>query len=226
MTSYAEIASKIPLPVSLARKARDSMESLGTIRRSPSRRDHFKVPPQMEDSVLLSEELPTCNVEKLLDASTPSTTPDYYTMMEEFELQIIKDEDEAAAILDGGKTWDLPITIGSGNVELPGNSQGVMDLTGNSPSQRVTRLPRNSPVDLEKDHGTPQQNNSSPISTTREWDTVKRKTRKSRTTSNPAFEDIIEEPPQTNSHKGIEWVFLTISTSARSASQQPESGIQ
>ena len=173
MTSYAEITSKIPLPVSRTRKACDSMESLGTIRRSPSRRDHFKVPPQMEDSVLLSEELPTCNVEKLLDASTPSTTPD--TMMEEFELQIIKDEDEAAAILDRGKTRDLPITIGSGNVELPGNSQGVMDLTGNSPSQRVTRLPGNSPVDLEKDHGTPQQNNNSPISTTREWDTVKRK---------------------------------------------------
>ena len=95
-------------------------------------------------------------------------------MMEEFDLQIIEDEDEAAAILDGDNTQDLPITIGSGNAELPVNSQGVNNLTGNSPSQRVTGFPGNSPIDLEKDHGTPQNNNS-PISTTREWDTVKRK---------------------------------------------------
>ena len=39
MTSYAEIASKIPLPVSRAHKARDSIESLGQIRRSPPRRE-------------------------------------------------------------------------------------------------------------------------------------------------------------------------------------------
>ena len=132
MTSYAEIAAKNPTSASQNHKARDSMESLGTIRRSPSRSVHFRAPPQMEDSVLLSEDLPTCNVERLLDASTPSTPPDYYTMMEEFDLQIIEDEDEAAAILDRDNTQDLPTTIGSGNAELPGTSQGVNNPNGNS----------------------------------------------------------------------------------------------
>ena len=73
MTSYAEIAAKNPTSASQSNKARESMESLGQIRRSPSRRDHFRAPPQMEDSVLLAEEVPTCNVERLLYASTPST---------------------------------------------------------------------------------------------------------------------------------------------------------
>ena len=90
MTSYAEIAAKNPTSASQSNKSRDSMESLGQIRRSPSRRDHFRAPPQMEDSVLLAEEVPTCNVERLLDASTPS---DYYTILEEFDLKIIEDED-------------------------------------------------------------------------------------------------------------------------------------
>ena len=139
--------------------------------------------------------------------------PPYYTMMEEFDLHIIEDEDEAAAILDGDNTQDLPITIGSGNHDLPGTSQGVNNLTGNSSSKGVTGLPGTSPIDLDKDHGTPHNSNS-PISSTREWDIVKRKTRKSGKTSNPAFEDIIKEPPKTKSHKGVEWVFLTISTAA------------
>ena len=129
MTSYAEIAAKNPTSASQNNKARDSMEWLGQIRRSPSRRDHFRAPPQMEDSVLLAEEVPTCNVERLLDASTPS---DYYTILEEFDLKIIEDEDEAAAILARGNTRDLPNSIGSGNTELPGTSQGVNNHTGNS----------------------------------------------------------------------------------------------
>ena len=191
MTSYAEIAAKNPTSASQNNKARDSMESLGQIRRSPSRRDHFRAPPQMEDSVLLAEEVPTCNVERLLDASTPSTPPDYYTMMEEFDLKIIEDEDEAAAILARGNTRDLPTSIGSGNNELPGTSQGVNNLTGNSPSKEATGLPGTSPIDLEKDQGTPHH---SPISSDREWDTVRRKSKKSRKTSKPAFEDVIEEP--------------------------------
>ena len=77
-------------------------------------------------------------------------------MMEEFDLKIIKDEDEAAAILARGNTRDLPTSIGSGNTELPGTSQGVNKHTGNSPSNEATRLPGTSPIDLEKDQGTPQ----------------------------------------------------------------------
>ena len=167
MTSYAEIAAKNPTSASQNNKACNSMESLGQIRRSPSRRDHFRAPPQMEDSVLLAEEVPTCNVERLLDASTPSTPPDYYTMMEEFDLKIIEDEDEAAAILARGNTRDLPTSIGSGNTELSGTSQGVNNLTGNSPTKEATGLPGTSPIDLEKDQGTPHH---SPISSDREWD--------------------------------------------------------
>ena len=132
MTSYAEIAAKNPTSASQSNNSRDSMESLGQIRRSPSRRDHFRAPPQMEDSVLLAEELPTCNVERLLDASTPSTPSDYYTILEEFDLKIIEDEDEAAAILAWGNTRDLPTSTGSGNHELPGTSQGVNTHNGNS----------------------------------------------------------------------------------------------
>ena len=213
MTSYADIAAKNPTSASQSNKARDSMESLGQIRRSPSRRDHFRAPPQMEDSVLLAEEVPTCNVERLLGASTPSTPSDYYTMMEEFDLKIIEDEDEAAAILARGNTRNLPTSIGSGNTELPGTFQGVNSHSGNSPSNEATGLPGTSPIDLEKDKGTPHH---SPISSDREWDTVRRKS-KSRKTPKPAFKDVIEEPPQTKNTKGIEWVFLTISTAARSA---------
>ena len=66
MSSYAEIASKIPLPVSRVHKARDSMESLGQVRRSPPRRDHFKSLSQMEDSKLISSE-PTPSFDSLLE---------------------------------------------------------------------------------------------------------------------------------------------------------------
>ena len=227
MTSYAEIAAKNPTSATQSNKSRDSMESLGQVRRSPSSRDHFRAPPQMEDSVLLAEEVPTCNVERLLDASTPS---DYYTILEEFDLKIIEDEDEAAAILARGNTRDLPTSTGNGNHELPGTSQGVNthtgnselpgtsqegnNSTGNSPPNEATELPGTSPIDLERDQDTPHH---SPISSDREWDTVRRKSKKSQRTHKPAFEDVIEGPPQNKNTKGIEWVFLTISTAARSA---------
>ena len=100
MSSYAEIASKIPLPVSRTHKARDSMESLGQIRRSPPRRDHLKSPSPMEESELISSE-PTPSFDSLLEELGMGTID---VSTDTSETAAMFSDDEAAAILNGGKT--------------------------------------------------------------------------------------------------------------------------
>ena len=214
MSSYAEIASKIPLPVSRTHKARDSMESLGQIRRSPPRRDHFKSPSTMEESELISSE-PTPSFDSLLEELGMGTID---VSTDTSETAAMFSDDEAAAILNGGKTRDLPGTKTQGEKRLPSNSPVVIhDDAGNELPRDLgnnsKELPRRNPRD-------------SPDPTNGEWETINKRNRRSHKTSTPkttqraaAFEDPIRETSSKTTHqaKGIEWVFVTISTVARSA---------
>ena len=156
MSSYAEIASKIPLPVSRTHKAQDSMESLGQIRRSPPRRDHFKSPSPMEESELISSE-PTPSFDSLLEELGMGTID---VSTDASETASMFSDDEAAAILNGGKTRDLPGTKTQGDKRLPSNSPVVIhDDAGNELPRDLgntsKKLPRRNPRDSPRDSPDP-----------------------------------------------------------------------
>ena len=173
MSSYAEIASKIPLPVSRVHKARDSMESLGQIRQSPPRRDHFKSLSPMEDSELISSE-PTPRFDSLLEELGMGTL---YLSEDASETAAIFSDDEAAAILNGDKTWDLHGTKNQGTKRLPSNSPVVIDhddagneiieLPGDLGDSTSNELPRRKPRDSK----------NSPDPTNGEWEVINRRNR-------------------------------------------------
>ena len=173
MSSYAEIASKIPLPVSRVHKARDSMESLGQIRQSPTRRDHFKSLSLMEDSELISSE-PTPSFDSLLEELGMGTI---YLSEDASETAAIFSDDEAAAILNGDKTRILHRTKNQGTKILPSNSPVVIDhddarneiieLPGDLGDSTSNELPRRKPRDSK----------NSPDPTNGEWEVINRRNR-------------------------------------------------
>ena len=190
------------------------MESLGQIRRSPPRKDHFKSPSPMEESELISSE-PTPSFDSLLEELGIGTIE---APLRCLQMHHFFSDDEAAAILNGGKTRDLPGTKNQGDKRLPSSSPVVIhDDAGNELPRDLgntsKELPRSNPRD-------------SPDPTNGEWETINKRNRRSHKTSTPkttqraaAFEDPIRETSSITAHqaKGIEWVFVTISTVARSA---------
>ena len=100
------------------------MESLGQIRRSPPRRDHFKSPSPMEDSELISSE-PTPSFDSLLeelgmgtiDVSTDASKT--AAIFSDDEAAAIFSDDEAAAILNGDKTRYPPRPKTKGQKDSP-----------------------------------------------------------------------------------------------------------
>ena len=149
MSSYAETASKIPLPARQVHKARDSMESLGQISQSPPRRDHFKSPSPMEDSELISSE-PTPSFDSLLEELGMGTID---VSTDAPETVAIFSDDEAAAILNGDKTQDPPGPKTKGQKDSPvvidhddaGNEIELpMDLGDSTSNELTRRKPRDS----------------------------------------------------------------------------------
>ena len=118
-------------------KEKSTMESLGKIRRSPPRKDHYR-------SAMSEEPTPTYDVEKLL------SSPQYEEQDDLDRLVIITDPDEAAAILNGGNTLDQagnPPTLprNEGNQVSPTlpRSKGA-NARGNSPTPKNPGTPRDS----------------------------------------------------------------------------------
>ena len=179
MISYAEIASKIQLPINKTHKARDSKESLGQIRRSPPRRVHLKSLPQMENSELLTSE-PTPSFDSLTEELGMGPLE---IIEDESEAAAILSDDEAAAILNGGKTRDFPGTPNQGTTKLPRNSQVIIDhdITGSE----VIELPRNqgdsTPSELPMSQ--PRDTNNFPDSPHREWEVINKRNRSHKTST-------------------------------------------
>ena len=209
MSSYAKMASKNRLVADLQNE-KSTMESLGKIRRSPPREDHYRVS-------LSEEPTPTYDVEKLL------SSPQYEDMEDPDKLVIITDPDEAAAILNGGNCQDqagnpptLPRSEGNQDSPTLPRSEGAT-ARGNSPTLNTQELPG---TQQTGSYQTPVQSPNSP--TKDEWTTVVKGNRKTHCLVSPktpktAFEEPIVDPPQTSKKGQIEWVFVTISTVARAA---------
>ena len=143
MSSYAKMAS-INRLVADTQKEKSRIESLGKIRRSPPREDHYR-------SSMNEEPTPTFDVEKLL------SSPQYEDQEDLDRIVIITDPDEAAAILNGGNTYDQ-----AGNPPTLPRSEGNQDSSGaKGPLQGETPLPkkpRNSPGLNKLGHIRPQSN--------------------------------------------------------------------
>ena len=176
----------------------------------------------MEESELISSE-PTPSFDSLLEELGMGTIE---VSTDASETAAIFSDDEAAAILNGGKTRALPGTKNQGAKRLPSNSPVVIDH--DDAGNEIIELPRDlgNSTSKELPRRKPRDSQNSPDPTNGEWEVINKRNRRSHKTSTPktpqraaAFEDPIRETSYQTTHqaKGIEWVFVTISLVARSA---------